>query len=448
MSEASTVEKTAFPLKIRLYTMMFLQYFVQGCYLPVVSVYLQDSLGFSGIEIGAFGSALAVGPLFMPFLMGQAVDRHLPSQWVLAFCHLVGGLLMLGLYFQEAFPWVILLGTLYSILNVPTLMLTNSVTFYHLKDRDNEFPLVRLWGTIGFILPAWIIELYFLANLTGNELEQARGIVFLLAGIFGLIMAVYCLTLPATPPQPTDATRFAPGVVVALFRRRDFLVLTIVGIAIAICHKFYFVWNSPYLRWFLDQGGIHEAVELRISSIGQICEIIVMAGLGRFLVHLGYRWVFTLGLSAYLVRCLIFAGAAAMCQNMTDGDINFGIAMLLIWMGQALHGYSFVCFWAAAFVYVDQMTPPQFRGYVQTFFVTVMFGFGMVLAGFISGAIGDYFKVGTYPDVVRDWSAIWLVCGVFAGLSLLGFLIFFPRKLPADLASKKQEDKSISSPGY
>ena len=152
--------------------MMFLQYFIQGSYLPVASVYVQDELGFSEIQVGLFGSALAVGPLFAPFIIGQLVDRHWATERVLAISHLLGGATMLLLYFETRVTPFVILGTIYSILYIPTMMLTNSLAFHHLKDRDNEFPRIRLFGTIGFVVPAWCVE-YFWLSMTCER--EARG---------------------------------------------------------------------------------------------------------------------------------------------------------------------------------------------------------------------------------------------------------------------------------
>ena len=243
---------------------------------------------------------MAVGPLLAPFIIGQLVDRHLATQHVLAFCHLAGGAIMLCLYTQFSFWPVVILGTIYSTLYVPSMMLTNSLTFHHLKDRDREFPAIRLWGTIGFVVPAWLVELYFLAGLSGDELNSRRGIVLALAGLSGLFMGIYSLTLPHTPPKRDADSDLAPGKVVGLLRFRSFLVLVLVSFLVAIVHKFYFIWNSPYLKVILEQGGILGAWEQRISSIGQIFEVVVMAFLGFLVRRFGFKWTMLAGVTAYL----------------------------------------------------------------------------------------------------------------------------------------------------
>lgn len=405
---------TAAHLKWRLCLMMFLQYFIQGCYLPIVSLYLQEQLGFSTFWIGVFGSALAVGPLFAPFLIGQLVDRRYASERVLAFCHLAGGVIMVLLYLQtEEWP-VIVLGTLYSILYIPTLMLTNSLCFHHLTDSKREFPLIRLWGTIGFVVPAWLIEYVFLRGLEGEQLNQARGVALVTAGIVGLLMAAYSLTLPHTPPTQREDRRFAPGVASRMLAQPHVLVLVLVSFLIAIVHKFYFVLNAPYLKEVLVQGGVRGAWEQRISSLGQIAEVLVMAVLGLMITRWGFKRTMLLGILAYAVRCVIFAYALRL-----PGP--FPVTMTIVCTGQLLHGFCFGCFMAAAYIYFDRTSPADIRGSVQNLYGTFVIGLGFFAGGFVSGWIGESF---TSPSG-RNWTGIWLSAAALAAACWMIFALTF-----------------------
>ena len=141
----------------RLSVMMFLQYFVQGCYLPIAALYVEQALGFTDRQKGAFIAALAVGPILAPFVIGQLVDRAFSTERVMAFCHLVGGALMLALYLQTGFWPVIVLGTVYSIMYVPTMMLSNSLAFQHLRNSETYFPHFSALFSANFVwacLPA------------------------------------------------------------------------------------------------------------------------------------------------------------------------------------------------------------------------------------------------------------------------------------------------------
>lgn len=411
-------------MKARLSVMMFLQYFAQGCYLPIASVYLQDALHFDGWQVGTFNSALAVGPLLAPFVIGQLIDRHIATQYVLAFCHLLAGLLMFGLYAQTSYGPVMVLGTLYSVLYVPTMMLTNSLSFHHLSNRAREFPMIRFWGTAGFVVPAWLIEPVFLSGLTGDQLNAARGVAFWLSGAASVAMALYALTLPHTPPQRREVRRFAPGAVISMLRERQFLVLVAVSFGIAIVHNFYFVWNGPFLTSILRYGGIEGAYEQRISSLGQISELAVMAGLGLAIVKLGYRGTLLVGAFAYLARCLAFALAAWL-------PASFAVKMTLAGGGQALHGLCFGCFLATAYIYVDRVAPSDIRGSMQNLYGTFVLGLGFFCGGLVGAEVGDYFSSTINGLVVREWVNIWLSCAVLAAICLAALAIWFPRTLPA-----------------
>lgn len=422
MSDAGA-ETTTLPVLARLSGMMFLQYFVQGSYLPIAAVYLRDGLGFGGGEVGLFIAALAVGPLVAPFVVGQLVDRYLATERVLAFCHLVAGALMVGLYTQRAFWPVFALGLAYSILYVPTLMLANALALHHLRRSEREFPLVRLWGTIGFVAPAWLIELVFLSELTGDALNRGRGVAFLVAGVAEIGLALYCLTLPHTPPHRSATTTFAPGAVLLLLRRRDLLVLVLVGLLAASCHSFHLQWNSPYLRWFLTHSAIEGALEQRLSSIGQFCEVAVMAGLGLALARFGFKRVLAVGVLAYLARCLLFAAVPVV------GGPFWG-AMALVVTGQAMHGFCIACFWAAGFLYVDRVAGAALRGSMQTFFGTFVFGLGMVLGGVAGGLVGALFGGEAARATGTAWATMWLVPAAVAAVGLAGLLRWFPGRPP------------------
>ncbi len=420
---AETQSRSSRPLMTRLSLMMFLQYFIQGSYLPVASIYVQDTLGFTGRQVGWFSSALAVGPILAPFLLGHLVDRRFATQRVIAFCHLGGGVLMLALCTQTSFWPVIILGTAYSVVYVPTMMLTNALAFQHLKNSDLEFPWTRLFGTIGFVVPAFLIESWWLKGLEGDELDQARVFAFALAGLMGLVMAGYSLILPHTPPAGKNKSDYAPGVIVRMMRYRHFLVLVLISFLIAIVHKFFFVWNGPFLRDILDSGGWAGAAEQRISAIGQLFEVLVMAVLGFSIARFGFKATLITGAVAYTLRCLLFALVFAV-------DLPFASKLALACTGQALHGLCFGCFLAAAYIYVDHVAPKDVRGSMQTMYGTLVIALGFFAGGIVSGEVGEWFSTGTGDNVVRDWPMIWLSSAALAAVSVVGLLIFFPRTIP------------------
>ncbi len=413
--------RSSIPLLSRLSTMMFLQYFVQGAYLPIASVYVERTLGFTSMQVGVFVSALAVGPILAPFIVGQLVDRLFATERVMAACHVIGGVLMLLLAVQTQVWPVIVLGTVYSILYVPTMMLTNSLAFQHLKDSELEFPWIRLFGTLGFIVPAYIIEFWWLRGLAGPELDQARAVAFVLSGLVGIAMGAYCLSLPHTPPQRKEQN-YAPGVVIAMLRNRDFLVLVVVSFLIAIAHQFVVVWYSPFMRDILDTGG-WGAYEQSISSIGQICELVVLATLGLMIKALGFKRTMLLGTCAYLLRCLLFALVFYL-------DPPAAGKVVLAAVGQGLHGFCFGCFMAVGYMYVDRIAPVDVRGSMQTLYGVFVLSLGFFVGGFLGGMIGDTFTTVQGDVSVRDWTSIWLSCAGLCAACVVIFALFFPNQQP------------------
>lgn len=407
------------PLILRLCLMMFGQYFVQGSYLSIVSVYLSETLKFNELQIGYISAALGVGPLLAPLVIGQLVDRMLPTERVLAACHFLAGLTMLALYTQREFTPVILLATLYSALYIPTMMLTNTVAFRHLVNRDREFPLVRVCGTLGFIVPAWLIEFYF--KKVFATLGQGYGIAFLISGTAGLLVAVYCLTLPSTPPAPAVSGRYAPGVIFGLLRRRDFLFLTLVTFVIAGVHTFYFVWNTPLLQNVLARVGYADKVQ-SFSTIGQIAEIAAMALVGLSIARLGYKRTMAIGLAAYALRCVALAAAG-------DGSFSPGASVALAATGNALHGVCFGFFLAVGFMYVNKTSPPDVKGSMQTIYGTLIFGLGGVIGAKLAGDVGRHFRLSAEnAAAIYNWNGIWLTCAAVAAVCWAVFVVAFPRK--------------------
>ena len=425
--------RSSIPLLVRLALMMFLQYFVQGCYLPIAALYVDQTLGFSAQQVGYFVAALAVGPILAPFVIGQIVDRAFSTERVMAFCHLVGGLLMLALFTQRAVWPVIALGTLYSVLYVPTMMLSNSLAFRHLKNGELEFPWIRLFGTIGFIVPAFLIELGWLRGLQGEALAAARGIAFAMSGSVGIVMSVYCLTLPHTPPATRDRHTYAPGIVMAMLRERHFLVIVLVTFFICIAHQYFFVFNSLFLRDILDSGGWKEAGEQMLSSLGQWCEILVMAFLGYLLKSLGYKRRLILGATAYLLRFVLFSLVFSL-------DPPFVGKLILAGVGQALHGFCFGCFLAVGYMYVDRIAPPDVRGSMQNIYGVFFVSIGFLVGGLVGGAVGDWFTTEVNGVRERDWTSIWLTGSALSAACVAALMIFFPAAIPHRCSDETAQD--------
>jgi MFS family permease len=215
-------------------------------------------------------------------------------------------------------------------------------------------------------------------------------------------------------------------------RRRPFLALVVVSFFVAIVHKFYFVLNAPFLKDVLAPRGAANWVQ-RISSLGQVAEILVMAVLALFIRRLGFKTTMLVGIAAYAVRCLVFALADRLAGPSA-------LVIATVCLGQLLHGLCFGCFLAAAFMYLDRTTPGDLRGSVQNLYGTFVLGVGFLAGGFFAGAVGDHFTEGSGPDAVENWSAMWTVAAVLATLCLVAFATAFPKDLPTVLDEETADE--------
>ena len=186
----------------RLSAMMFLEYVIWGSWLPLLALYLSRFLGFSGTDIGWVFGTLAIASVTAVFVSGQLADRYFSTEKFLAISHLIGGLAMFALPFQKSF-WPFFLAMLvHNLMYVPTLSLTNSICFHHLKDAKADFGRVRMWGTIGWIAASWPF-VFILKGKENAALESALTGIFWMAGATSIVLALYSLTLPHTPPAQT-----------------------------------------------------------------------------------------------------------------------------------------------------------------------------------------------------------------------------------------------------
>ena len=398
---------------------MFLQYALWGAWLPLTARYLSASvaeggLGFTGAQIGMIlGLAGSIGAALAPFIAGQLADRYFSTEKFLAVLMLIGGVLKWYTSLQTTYPAWLVLSILYSVVYMPTIALTNSITFYHIDDQDNEFPKIRVWGTIGWIVASWAFPMIWLqTNLSfqwmppffvGLEVPDvtarlADALKF--SGIISIFYAAYCFLLPHTPPKVDAVEKLAFKKAFQLFNKPSFKTLVIASLAISVVHQIYFIQAGP----FLSHIGLKDSQIGPAMTIGQFAEIITMVFLGFFLKNLGFRKVITIGTIAYFARYAVFGTES--------------LPVWLIVVSQALHGICFAFFFATAFIYVDRITDKDIRHSAQTVFGIIILGGGPVIGGWLSGFLQEYYTVNGVFNFSNFWYTI-------AGLSVLTTLFFY-----------------------
>jgi len=396
----------------RLGTMMFLQYALWGAWLPVTARYLSASisdggLGFSGSQIGMIlGLAGSIGAIAAPFIAGQIADRYFSTERILAFLVTAGGIVKWYTSLQTDYQSWLILSILYSILYMPTLALSNSITFSHIDDQEDDFPKIRVWGTIGWIVASWAFPMIWLQTdlqfqsmppfIVGEEVPDVTarlGDALKFSGGISIIYGAFCFLLPNTPPKDNASESLAFKKAFELFKYSSFTILVISSLAVSIIHQIYFLQTAPFLSYI----GIPDSQIGPAMTIGQFAEILTMAYLGYFLKNIGFKKVITIGIAAYCLRYAIF-----------------GTELLPVWVmiiSQAFHGFCYAFFFAAAYVYVDKLAEEDVRHSAQTVFGIIILGGGPVIGGWLSGYLQNaYTSVHHLPGsdlIVFDYSIFW-----------------------------------------
>jgi MFS family permease len=443
----------------KLCVMMFLQFFIWGAWFPLIFGYL-PSLNFNEWEQGWILGAFNLAAFTAMFFSTQFADRNFSAERFLAFSMLVAGVAMFALFWVEP-GWTVtvslkaifrrnvevnlsfwaffLLMLVHSLFYVPTISITNSIAFAHLRDPQKEFGFVRLWGTIGWIAASWPF-VFILADWakipalgqvsfaqwlgavlgtskTGPDLRQATTYTFLAAGVASLVLALFSLCLPHTPPRRVErgTDRFAWLEAMKLLAVPFVLVLFFVTFFDAGVHQCYFFWTGRYL----EKGvGIPGNWVMPVMSIGQVAEVSTMAFLGYVLKRLGWRYTMVIGVLGHAARFLVFA--------------YFPIPWVAVTINM-LHGICYAFFFATVYIFVDEFFPKDARSSAQGLFNFLILGAGPFVGNFVWAQLGKVYAVP--PDSV-DFRQLFLVpAAVALGAAVFLLLFFHP---PAKAAAERK----------
>ncbi|MFT5734871.1 MAG: nucleoside transporter [Planctomycetota bacterium] len=414
-------------LNARLSFMMFLQYAIWGAWLPILYPFLTGHRGFSLEQCGMILSGGAVGAIIGPFLAGQIADRYFSTEKFLGLSHLIGAALVYKLSTTTEYSGFLTLSVVYGLVYAPTLALTNSLSFAHLPDRDRDFGRVRLWGTLGWIAAGiavgqWLFLHHTPVDVTVEAVTAAqdagRADAFRLSAAMGVLMGLYCFTLPNTPPSKGSKEKSATVEALGEIRRQPLVTLFLIALPVSCIHQFYFVYTST----FLSDYGTDAANTINkifgvggggLMTIGQMSELVVLAVIPFVAKSLSRKSLLAIGLLAYAGRMALFA--------YTDS-----LATMLL--GVALHGLCFGCFIFVAFMVVDEETTPDVRATAQNLFNLVIVGVGIILGSWIATA-----KVGVWAmgeDGVMDYTKLFSV-PMYASLAcLVALLVLYPSRSP------------------
>lgn len=375
----------------KLFTMMLLQIFIWGAWLPLIFAYL-PTLGFSPTEQSWILNAFPVAAIIGLFFSNQFADRNFAAEKFLSFSHLIGGLAMFGLTMTTDFWPFLILMWVHCLFYVPTISITNSIAFAHMKDPATEFGPIRMGGTVGWILAAWpfafilvdwaavraaepdgLIELIGTAlgsGLTGDALRTATPWTFRVAGIASLALAAYSLFLPHTPAnkaRDNSMDKLAWFEALKLLKHPFILVLWIVTLADSFVHNAFFNWAAVFFG--SDTVGIPGNWIMPVMSIGQVAEILTMIVLGTVLKKLGWRVTMMVGILGYAFRFAVFAW--------------FPESTMFIVLVNLVHGICYAFFFATVYIFVDAHFPEDARSSAQGLFNVMILGVGALIANSI-----------------------------------------------------------------
>jgi len=421
-------------MKTRLFIMMLLQFFIWGAWLPLIFGYL-PSLGFSSWQQSVILNAFPVAAIVAMFFSNQFADRHFAAEKFLAVSHLIGGLAILALAWVTDFWTFFALMLVHCLFYVPTISITNSIAFAAMKDAQQEFGIVRMGGTVGWICAAWPFTFILVdwakvdaakpngfsewlgtvlgSGLEGTALQAGTKWTFIVAGIASLMLAAYSLTLPHTPPKPAVKGEDSMAWLKAsrLLAVSFVLVLWLVTFIDAFVHNCYFIWTAR----FLGSVGIPGNWIMPVMSIGQVAEIVTMAILGYVLKSLGWRTTMILGILGHAARFAVFA--------------FFQDSRELIIAVNVLHGICYAFFFATVYIFVDEYFPKDIRSSAQGLFNLMILGVGPLVANFLGPLLIDK---GFNHDGVVDFRGLFLVpCIAALAAAFVLFIGFHPPRKEA-----------------
>lgn len=389
-------------IRLRLSFMMFLNYVIWGSWYVTIGTYLTATLKFSGTETGAVFGTTALACMISPFFVGLFADRFFASERVLAILHLIGAVLLYLVTQSTSFGSVYGIMFAYCLCYFPTISLTNSLTLRQITDPGRDFPLIRVFATLGWIVIGVII---------GNLGIEATKTPFLIAAGASVAMSLFSLTLPHTPPpnkgQQITVRRILGLDALVMLKNPTFLVFVIASILACIPLTFYFSFTNAYLN------DVHVTNSAGKMALGQVSEVGMMLLMPLIFRRVSVKAILLAGMIAWTVRYALLAYG------------NPGSGMWMFYIAILLHGVCYDFFFMTGQLYTDIEAPPNLRGAAQGLIIFLTYGVGMFVGALLSGGAVDYFTRTVGGVVTRDWQGFWLSSSLGAFVILLMIAFFF-----------------------
>ena len=391
--------------------MMFLQYFIWGAWYVTAATYMSKILNSSGAEIGNTYSAFAFAAIISPFFVGAIADRYFSAQKAMGALHLIGGLLLLYVTQVSSSFLFLLIVLFYSLMYMPTVALSNNIVFANVSDTGKVFPIIRFFGTFGWIIAGLVIGSNIIfGQKFGLGLEANNTTLpytFYIASGASILLGVFSFTLPDVPPKgKTDSSSFGLEALV-LLKDKSYLIFFISAVLICIPLSFYY----SFANVFLNDIGMEGAAGKMI--LGQVSEAIFILSIPLLYYRLGVKNILIIGIAAWALRFFFFS----------NGDMSDDYYWMLM-AGIVLHGICYDFFFVTGYMYTENKAGEKIKNAAQGLFTVATYGIGMTIGSWFSGIITDSYTV----DGIKIWAEIWMIPAYISGAVLLFLMIFFKEK--------------------
>lgn len=382
--------------------MMFLEFFIWGAWFVTMGTYLTVTLKATGTQNAGAYATQSLGAIIAPFVIGLIADKYFSAQRILGVLHLLGAASLFYATtitdFDKFYPNILF----YMIIYMPTLALVNSVSFKQMQNPSKEFPLIRVFGTAGWIVAGIVI------GFLGWEKSGTLVLTFKMASIASLILGLLSFTLPDTPPVKRGQKTTFGDIIgldsIGLLKNRSYLIFFLASVAICVPLAFYYNFTNP----FLNEVGVKAAAG--VQAMGQVSELAFMAAMPLFFVRFGVKKMLAIGMLAWVLRYIFFAYG------------NAGSSYWMLIAGIVMHGICYDFFFVTGQIYTDNLAGERFKSAAQGFITLATYGVGMLIGSYISGPVVDKWKI---SETSHNWQTIWLIPAGIAAVVLIFFLLFF-----------------------
>lgn len=412
----------------KLSLMMFLEFFIWGAWYSSIAVYMSahdmESLTHWPFTVNPIAAIAA------PFFVGLIADRYFATEKIFGWLHILGAVFMALTPMAVATPLVfILLLLAYNLCYMPTMSLANTLAFHNMENQEKQFPIIRVFGTVGWIVAGLVISFvlgYFVAE---NVRPEATALPLYLTAGASLLLGLYSFTLPHTPPPAKGEVVSLRSIVGidALKRLGSKSFYIFLGSSLLICIPLAAYYNFTQL--FLE--ATHFENIAATLTIGQMAEVVFMLLIPFFFIRLGVKWMLGIGMLAWVARYALFAIGA-------PGEVTW-----MIIGGIALHGICYDFFFVTGQIYVDKKSTPEIRGQAQGLIILITYGVGMLIGAQVAGLLYNSFLGTADALTLQQWQSFWWIPAIFAAVIMIGFLLTFNDRVIEDREEADPQEFSI-----